>query len=326
MPIVPVVAMPTVSVIIPTFSHRDYILSTLESVFAQTFTDYEVIVVNDGSPDDTEDLLRPHLESRRIRYFKQSNRGQAAARNRGIAEAGGEFIALLDDDDLWPADKLHWQVDAMHGDPALAMVAGEVELIDGSSNVTGRKVVGDRNISYESLFGGSPIWSPGQTLIRTSRLREIGGLDETIWGTDDYDLYLRLARRWTIRGFSRVALRYRVHPGNASRQANRMTANLRTVVLHQLRSAPAAMRRRLSRKAWRMLYSNMGQRVVWELKGCMIARDLKSTVAKLLELCPFAAPAVHDAVLFRELFRDLLPTRLRDILSHLRGRPGRAVV
>ena len=97
--------MATVSVIIPTYNHVDYVAETLETVFAQTFGDYEVIVVNDGSPDGTAEVLRPSREAGRIRYIEQANAGQAAARNRGLAEARGEFIAFLDDDDLWPPDK-----------------------------------------------------------------------------------------------------------------------------------------------------------------------------------------------------------------------------
>src|SRR3954470_24757434 len=99
---------PAVSVVIPTYRHRDYVLRTLDSVFAQTYRDFEVIVVNDGSPDDTNRRIRPLVSAGRIRYIEQANAGQAAARNTGIAHARGRYIALLDDDDLWPADKLAW--------------------------------------------------------------------------------------------------------------------------------------------------------------------------------------------------------------------------
>ncbi|MGA8478958.1 MAG: glycosyltransferase family A protein [Chthoniobacterales bacterium] len=94
--------MPSVAVVIPTYNRSSYILETLRSVFAQTFTDYEVIVINDGSPDDTAKLLEPLVKTRRIRYFEQKNAGQASARNKGIQEAKGKFIAFFDDDDIWP--------------------------------------------------------------------------------------------------------------------------------------------------------------------------------------------------------------------------------
>src|ERR1041384_5249526 len=153
--------MPIGSVIIPTFKHEEYVLGTLESVFAQTMRDYEVIVVNDGSPDGTSERLRPLVEGGRIRYFEQANAGQAPARNRGLKEARGEFVAFLDDDDLWPADKLQWQVQAMKEDATLSVIAGEPQLIDAEGSPLAaagplRAMKGD----FESLFGGCAMYSP----------------------------------------------------------------------------------------------------------------------------------------------------------------------
>src|SRR5439155_3912895 len=119
--------MPTVSIIIPTYNHRQYVLETLESVFAQTLADREIIVINDGSPDDTAEVLRPLAASGRIRYIQQANAGPSEARNRGLAEARGRFVAFLDDDDLWPADKLAWQVEALQHAPEAALIYGRYE-------------------------------------------------------------------------------------------------------------------------------------------------------------------------------------------------------
>src|SRR5438128_5360345 len=123
---------PRVSVVIPTYRRQDMIINTLESVFLQTFQDFEVIVVNDGSPDETAQLLAPLAASGRIRYLEKCNQGQAAARNRGLAEATGEFISFLDDDDLWPADKLEWQVSYLERNPSIAAVGGGFEWIGDS--------------------------------------------------------------------------------------------------------------------------------------------------------------------------------------------------
>src|SRR5947207_9138878 len=100
----------TVSVIIPTYRHQDLISQTLESVFSQTFRGFEVIVVNDGSSNRTEAILAPFAAKGKIRYFAQQHAGQAVARNHGATEASGKFLAFLDDADLWPPDKLPWQV------------------------------------------------------------------------------------------------------------------------------------------------------------------------------------------------------------------------
>ena len=96
--------LPVVSVVIPTYKHAEHVLETLGSVFAQTFTGHEVIVVNDGSPDDTAERLRPLAEAGRIRYFEQPNAGQSSARNRAVTAAAGEFIEFLAADEHWPTD------------------------------------------------------------------------------------------------------------------------------------------------------------------------------------------------------------------------------
>src|SRR5215207_7309801 len=123
---------PTVSVVIPAYGHSRYIGATLESVFCQSLTDYEVIVVNDGSPDNTAGVVRPYVDSQRVRYIDQPNAGVAAARNRGLALARGEFIAFIDDDDLWPADKLEWQVTELASRAEISAVAGGLSIIDES--------------------------------------------------------------------------------------------------------------------------------------------------------------------------------------------------
>ncbi len=216
---------PLVSVVMPTYKHEDYVLQALDSVFAQTFTDYEVIVINDGSPDGTAEILKPLAAAGRIRYFEQANAGQAAARNRGIAEAKGEFIAFLDDDDLWPPDKLEWQVREMEAHPEAALVYGIMETFGSPPQVTHPQKWAPSGWVKKAFVGAGWIRSPGQTLIRTAALRRIGGFDVNLWGTDDWDLYLTLTEFGQFRYLPRIALRYRQHPSNASKSVWRMYLN-----------------------------------------------------------------------------------------------------
>ena len=220
---------PTVSVIIPTYNHADYVLQTLDSVFAQTFTEYEIVVVNDGSPDDTSARLKPLADAGRIRYLEQPNAGQAAARNRGLAEAGGEFIAFLDDDDVWPPDKLAWQVEILRAEPDVDVVYGQRTVMDGNGEPHPGEQAPEGEVLARFVSQGW-IQSPGQVLIRKTALTRAGGFDPAIWGTDDWDLWLRLASGSRFRYRARLALVYRRHATNASINFLRMWKNGRAVV------------------------------------------------------------------------------------------------
>ncbi len=303
--------MPTVSVIIPTYKHRDFVMATLDSVFAQTFTDYEVIVVNDGSPDDTAEVLRPLIEAGRIRYIEQANAGQAAARNRGIAEAKSDLIALLDDDDLWPPDKLEWQQAALAGQPEAGMVAGSLVLVDADANPveTPPQIL---DVTYETLFRQNPFISPGQTLIRASVLKRIQGLNVEIRGADDWDLWFRIARTSTILVKDRLALLYRVHAGNASRQGDVMLHNCCRVVEMHLENVAPEKRKALRATAYQTLYGYFGMKLLGQTKEAIRAgqwRRLPPYGAALLRLF-ITVIAIHPKYAYR-IFRDLLPSLVR---------------
>ncbi len=276
---------------------------TLESVFAQTFTDFEVIVINDGSPDDTAAVLRPYVQSGRIRYIEQPNAGVAAARNRGVAAAKGEFIAFLDDDDCWPPDKLEWQIAAFRVDPKLVLVAGVMGTI--RSGVYARPKLSDTpsadEITVTDVYRGCPFCSPGQTLMRSSAIREVGGLDASIWGCDDHDLYLRLAKVGKIVNITRTALFYRVHESNSSRNSERMFWSGLYVLRKNRGLVPAGSRRRARREANRNL-------VKWFGRKALIETSRTKAVFVLIALIPMA---LLDPVVAREVLSGILPEKMR---------------
>lgn len=220
--------VPTVSVVIPTFKHRDFISETLNSVFAQSFEDFEVIVVNDGSPDDTAKVLKRYPSFGRIKYIEQDNAGQAAARNRGLAEARGKFVAFLDDDDLWPADKLQRQVGLLHRHPDSVLAFGPAKPFGRQPDQMPPEIdlasypSGDVHAAF---LRRNWIMSPGQTLIRRETLQKTGGFDGSLWGVDDWDIYLRLAALGQFTFNAETALLYRCHDANASRDLRRMFRN-----------------------------------------------------------------------------------------------------
>ena len=232
--------IPVVSVVIPTYKHRDYVLSALESVWVQTFTEaVEIIVVNDGSPDDTATLLKPLADAGKILYIEQKNQGQPTARNVGIHRARGEFIALLDDDDMWPPDKLVRQVAALRANPRAGVVYGvPLPVNDANEPIEPRDWYGEKlpwpweapgGSVYEDFLPRSWIVTPGQALIRRAALESLtdpdyenGPFDPELRGTDDWDLWLRLAENYEFVSESEIALRYRLHVGNASQDTLKM--------------------------------------------------------------------------------------------------------
>lgn len=253
--------MPSVSIIIPTYKHARYVGEALESVFAQTFTDYEVIVVNDGSPDDTAAVLRSYLDAGRIKYIEQPNAGQAAARNRGMASASGEFIVFLDDDDMLSMDALWWHLEEFRRNPHLKGVAGTAQIV-GQATRNVARLPSPKDFGAYSMFMGCPFISPGMLMFRTGDIRELGGFDRRLSGADDYDLYFRLTASGIIRQTPHLTLLYRRHTLNASSNIDLMVSRISACIRKQLRDVPLVRRPIFARQAFRWLnwYMNTSAR------------------------------------------------------------------
>jgi glycosyltransferase involved in cell wall biosynthesis len=236
---------PLVSVVIPTYGHADYVVDAVESVFGQGYAPIEVIVVNDGSPDDTEARLAPLVASGRIRYVRQANSGVAAARNHGASLARGAYLAFLDDDDLWPADSLAVRVATLEADSSVELVAGShVPFHDIPPSPAGAAApaMEPSRFDWLSFFAGNLIVSPGQVLLRRSAFERVGGFTARIWGADDWDLWLRILRDSAGCCIRHPTLYYRLHGSNNSRDAARLLDASLAVVRHHLRDVPAQHR------------------------------------------------------------------------------------
>lgn len=308
--------LPLVSVIIPTYKHRDYVLESIASVRAQTFTDWELIVVNDGSPDDTHTVLQPLAQAGVIRYIRQENQGQAAARNRGLAEARGEFIAFLDDDDAWPSDSLEWRVRALQSQPEVGVVCGVYRPL-GSTDTSGFDLDGRGvEITFGDVFNGCPCVSPGQALLRASVLRQVGGFETALWGTDDYDLWMRLCRVTHMQRQHRLSLYYRLHATNASRQSLRMFRNVWRVLWRGLESARPEERRALLRRGCGALYQYHAQQFTWEWRQQLLRGEFArcgQSWAGLAQMVWIAAR--YEPALLRRIAHDVVTRDLRKIMT-----------
>jgi glycosyltransferase involved in cell wall biosynthesis len=195
---------PTVSVIIPAYKTAGLIAGCLDTVFAQTYTDFEAIVINDGSPDtpELEKVLAPYMD--RIVYIKQENKRAAGARNNGIRQARGEFVALLDSDDTWYPNHLATQMKLFADNPSLDLVYSDgLMLLDGGQQ---RKFT-DKNPSQgEATFAALIVERcqiPISTVVARKRALEQAGLfDEKLPRCDDYDMWVRAAFSGAKIGYS----------------------------------------------------------------------------------------------------------------------------
>ncbi|HEV2124172.1 MAG TPA: glycosyltransferase, partial [Chloroflexota bacterium] len=209
-------ALPTVSIIIPAYQASAYIRDALESVFAQSYRGFEVIVVNDGSPDtpELECALSPYRD--RIVYHRQPNRGPSAARNTGIGLARGEFIAFLDSDDQWLPDFLSSQLAYLQADPSLDLVYADATLVGhvmGPVRTFMGKYPSVGSVTVESLLRGTCIVLTSSVVARRASLVSAGLFDESLCGPEDLELWLRLLHRGgNIAYQERILGLYRLHP------------------------------------------------------------------------------------------------------------------
>ena len=297
-------AAPRVSVIIPTYNHRAFIRRTLDSVFNQTMQQIEILVINDGSPDDTRDVLAPVVASGRIQYFEQDNAGQSRARNNGIRRARGEYIAFLDDDDLWPEDKLEWQVKYLDEHPDVGVVGGTLQRIDESDS-PGAQGSFHPTITLETLFVVNPFYSPGQTLIRADLLNALEGMNAKIWGADDWDLWFRVVKRARIVMLDRLALYYRIHAGNASKQIARLlNACCETIDQHLADLSPGD-RDQLRAESQRTIYNGLGSMLVASAKDQLRRGKALAALRLLGGLRPLARSIFSDSAVRSAFLSDV---------------------
>jgi glycosyltransferase involved in cell wall biosynthesis len=232
---------PRVSVVIPTFQGQARIGQALRRLERQTFSDFEVIVVNDGSTDDTSTTVRRAIQADpRIRLVEQSNQGIAAARNRGLEAARGDVFAFLDDDDLWLPQKLELQLARLDAVPQAAVVSCLSAMVDDEGRLLGWRLGGETEgdvyremLEWDMISGGSV------ALVARRPLEEIGGFDASVSHRADWDLWIRLARRYPFTHVPRTLVGYTRRDGSASRSYERMLEDGREVLAKARRNDPS---------------------------------------------------------------------------------------
>ncbi|AFY65462.1 glycosyltransferase [Geitlerinema sp. PCC 7407] len=233
--------MPTVSVIVPAYNAAKTIVETLESLRAQTFSDFEVIVINDGSTDNTVEIVQAFGDPR-MQVFSYENGGLPVARNRGIERATGEFLSFIDADDLWTPDKLAAQVQALREHPEAGVAYSWTQFIDEQSRfLFAWKPLYHSGDVYPQLLLENFISSGSNLLARREAIAAAGLFDPTLKSVEDWDYYLRLAAKTQFAVVPQYQILYRRSSQSMTTKIDVMERANLTVIERAFRQAPASL-------------------------------------------------------------------------------------
>lgn len=310
-------SMPRVSIIIPTFNCAGFISRALESAFAQTYTDYEVIVADDGSTDETRDLVARWYG--KIRYLYQANRGVSAARNLAVSKASGEFLAYLDADDMWYPHKLEQQVAFLDAHPEYGLVHSDLTIVDDNDRVivqdfnreTGRSVPRGQCVTDLLCNGHIQIASVVERRICYDRA---GGFDERLGFHEDYLQWIQVALHGYAVGYIDEPLAmYRRRTDSASTNHAKMAEGI--IQMYRILLEENALLERLGTAAEAEVHRRLAvmQRHLPYLYRCQGRNDLaRRQAAALIRECP------RELGSYIELMKSCMPIPLACGLRRLR--------
>ena len=244
---------PLVSVVVPAFNAQPYVAAAVDSVLAQTLRDFELIVVDDGSSDGTPGALEAYGGA--LRCLRQENGGVSRARNHGIAESRGRFVAFLDADDAWGPSKLEKQVATLADRPGCRACYSAVYLADQRLSVLSEQRSGDGVVEYDSLLvnGNIVTGSASSVICERALLDEVGGFDEDLSLCADWDLWVRLSARTTFAYVDEPLAMYRQSIGSMSRNP-RLLEQDTLALLHKAFSGPSPPGARTRARAYGRQY------------------------------------------------------------------------
>jgi glycosyltransferase involved in cell wall biosynthesis len=266
---------PLVSVIIPCYNQAHYLGEAIESVLNQSYRHFEIVVVDDGSTDNTAEVAAGYSE---VKLLRQQNQGRpAVGRNNGFRQSSGDYIIFLDADDRLVPDALETGLRHLLDYPERAFVSGHARFIaaDGSPMPTEQRPCVERD-HYISLLHENYIWTPGTVMFRRTAIEAAGSFNDslTMKGSEDYDLYMRIARDAPVHCHDRVVVEYRQHGSSLSRNSATMLKATLTVHSAQWPYVKGNQRYEEAYKQGRKFYQRYyGEWLVEKIRGHVRARD-----------------------------------------------------
>jgi len=267
------VTAPLVSVVIPAYNAMSYLPEAVRSVLNQTYQNFEVVIINDGSQDDIKAWYRSLKceVKRQVRLFSQPNQGISSARNAGIAQSNAPYVAFLDADDIWFPHKLARQVAYLEANPAVSLTYSWATAVDGQGKLLGhvhgteicpRKL---HNKMWSQLVVSNVISTPSTVLVRRDCLEAVGVFDVGLSSyVEDKDLWLRIARRHTMRVMPEVLIHKRRHATNTSKQWKAMEQASYRVLDKAFASPPEGISPRQLTRLKRNSYGETNLKLAWK--------------------------------------------------------------
>jgi len=302
---------PLISVVIPTYNHGQFIEEAIESVLAQTYKNLEVIVIDDGSTDNTRQALEKY--NKEINYIYQKNIGVSSARNRGISVAKGELIAFLDSDDAWLPEKLELQADLMSENKSISLVACGVYITDYLGGIK-REWTPKNPLTHTEFLGQLRIRNDfinsSSALVRRECFKRIGGFDESLQFGEDWDMWLRIAKYYEMRFVEKPLVKIRKHSNLRSySKVEIIKTDIKKIIKNNL-----VQEEEIRRKAYSYLYT--------DLAGLCLSENRKLVGA----IYALKALWLHPFVLFEGdyriplFFRLILPSFLYKQARKIKGK------
>jgi glycosyltransferase involved in cell wall biosynthesis len=276
--IVSSLSQPLVTVIMPVYNGARYVSEAIESVLSQTYQNFELIIVNDGSNDDSKAVINPYLNDLRIRYYEQCNAGVAAARNTAIKESQGEFIGFLDQDDLWLPEKIEIQIQYFKKYPDISLTYSDYIIfneLENSAHSLSDLISFDLSQSnLNSMFIQNRI-GVLTVLVKKQCVIDSGLLETELKGTDDYELWLRLALDYKFQYIRLPLATYRWHEKNISGDNLHMRKEEIKAIFSFLSKRPDAYKvlgKSIIKTRLFNLYNEIGDLYIWPIKNTMDAQ------------------------------------------------------
>ncbi len=273
----------TVSIIIPCYDSEFFLKETIESVLSQTYNNYEIIAVDDGSTDNTRSIISEYPQ---IKYFYQDNQGVSSARNKGLKESIGKYIIFLDSDDKLLPERIQIGVDYLEENLNCAFILGWFDYINSKSHVYDKATGLLVDVDFKTMLEGKALVSPSGCIFRKEHLLNVGGFDVNTGVAEDYELYLKLSRKHPFYFHNETIFQYRRHNNNLSTKNGAMKTI--QAVLHILNSQRKHLKNKdeiisykIGKKHWKEL---LGPQVVGVFVASVKRKKIKESIKQLIFL------------------------------------------